>query len=743
MRENIIKKLEEYSKKHFMQTITICLILQISYLISILLFKQSIFALHLISFSSFLVSFVILKDFASEKERAKLKKLLPISITIFACAIINHGIISIAHGFSTATKANSFMKLNFLIDFFITIIVFANLKDEKVKEKITEVCETSVMEKLGCVSETRSLKPGDVVICKNEITGKPVVLPKNDRFLHMLILGPTGCGKTSQVITPMINQDMQNPDCGITVIEPKGDLAEKIFAMAKHYDRPVMYFNPTLPSCPYFNPLFGKEEDVIENMATTFKMLNPDSQQFFQDMNEQLIRHSLKVLKRLYGNEATLIDLASLVQNSGGQGRKMVTQFSRLNAPTQAIAKENTDTAQWFLNDYFNEKSKTYDNCSGVRSQISKIISNKFLRRVLNPPNGKNDIDFDKHLEEGGVIVMTTAQGTLRDLGRFLGYFIILQLQSAVFRRPGNEDNRKAHFLYIDEFQVYSNPGFADMLTQGRSYRVASHLATQNRALMAMGGGNDGKNFVELVSTNARNTIIFPGGNAADAKYYSEQFGEYVKRTTEKGYSKKRFGGTLFDGTVTTRTTEKAEANFSGSDLIYKKFGHLTYSLINNNSLQPAGPGIVEYIPPELNKKLNAMVQEYISSFNEENNEEENKVEKPIDVTDVSEVKDVLSVESKIGTNETSNNSLIDGNKSNSSKNSNEPKILAKKRDEVSLKDDLIEDDIDEADIIIDDDELELDDDVDLMDEFHCETRDKQGNILASDEEDEDEDEMF
>ena len=59
--------------------------------------------------------------------------------------------------------------------------------------------------------------------------------------------------------------------------------------------------------------------------------------------------------------------------------------------------------------------------------------------------------------------------------------------------------------LFIDEFQVYSNPGFTDMLTMGRSYRVASHLATQARDQIGMGGGDDGKAFIQSVSTNARN----------------------------------------------------------------------------------------------------------------------------------------------------------------------------------------------------------------------------------------------
>lgn len=479
------------------------------------------------------------------------------------------------------------------------------------------------------------VNPGDIVLCKvkekleaGEADPREI-LPYKDRFLHMLVLGPTGSGKTSQVLLPMVYQDIQNTQCGITVIEPKGDYAKEVAMMAKHYDRPYFYFDPSLSGCPHFNPMAGAEVDVVENMATTFKMLNPDSPQFFLDLNEQLMRNSVKVLKRLDkaegidGKYATLIRLSQLLQNSGGKGRELVNNFSRIVSPTQEEAKENADIASWFLNDYFPERSKVYENTSGVRSQVAKIISNKYLRDVLNPDvekGEKNEIDFDKHLEEGGVICISTAQGSLRDLSRFLGYFIILQFQSAVFRRPGDEDTRRPHFLYIDEFQTYSTPGFGDMLTQGRSYRVASHLATQNRSLMAMGGGRDGRNFVDLVSTNARNVILYPGCSYQDAKYYSDQFGEYEKVEEIVGINRKRFdlltGGLdkLGHPTETVREMKSLTPNFTPTDLIYREFGEIVYCIIKNNSIQTPKVGIISYIPQDLNKKLKQMADEYTKS---------------------------------------------------------------------------------------------------------------------------------
>lgn len=615
-------------------------------------------------FIVFLVLFAYTKEEMNEDETSRYLWYVLASFVLLLLSIVHYGFSSFYWFIYKTTlnieKASSLANMAYLIDAAVLALLFYFYQKEETKTFLTQIKETSWLEKLKLKKEEEEeLQPGDVILCVNKDTNKPVVLLNKDRFLHMLILGATGSGKTSQTIIPMINQDIQNMEAGITVIEPKGDLAEKVHAMAEHYGRECFYFNPTLPNCPYFNPLYGKEEDVIENMATTFKMLSPDSSQFFLDQNEQLLRKGLKVLKRTLGNKATLIDLDRLLSNTNGIGKKMVNDFSRLKTGEQSTISENLDIASWFLNEYYNEKSKTYEHCSGLRSQVSKLTSNKYLRKVLNPPNGENDVDFDKSLKNGEVIAIATGQDKLRDLSRYLGFFIILQFQSAVFRRDGNENTRRHHFLYIDEFQVYANPGFADMLTQGRSYRVASHLATQNRALIGMGQGQTGKDFIELVSTNARNLVIYPGGNPDDAEYFSKQFGEYQKVEEEKGISRKQFSiFTMFQSpsgtTESIRETKKMEPLFSASDIIYRDFGEVIYRIIRKNSVQLPDVGKISYIPKELNDKLDEMVEEYKQSlFKKEEKqieEQSSQEEKPSEFKDIVIQEDIVEKKKEIET---------------------------------------------------------------------------------------------
>lgn len=597
------------------------LAIQILSTLSSTIFKINLLWLDIILFILGLAAFFFLKDFFDEKAQRSFFNITLSQLTLGTVGIINDILWSINH-------SNILFKIISICTLFgIPIFIYVLMKKPEAQDTIDNVLSINLLDGNTHFQKT---KQGDVVLGKDEKTNQEIILPYEDRFVHMLILGPTGCGKTSQIITPMIFSDLKNKEMGLIALEPKGDLAERVFALARLMGREVIYFNPVLKDCPYFNPLMGNEDDVIENLVTTLTMFDNDSKTYFKDNNENLIRRSVKVLKRLYGDEANLNQLDMLMNNTSGYGTSIIHDFSKLPETNPRKKSENNNIVQWFSTEYLpgsgggggaqnRSAQKTYEGSSGVRNQIAKLISNPYLNRVLNPPKESElkpgetieYLNFDKILEEGTVCAICSAQGKLRDLGKFLGYFLILQIQSSVFRRPGNEWNRRGCMFYIDEFQSYANAGFTDMLTQGRSYRVGSVLATQARALIGMNSGHQGRDFTQLVSTNARNVVLFPGANYDDALYYSRQFGEDILVKRNISWSRDKYSLGVASQKETIRDDEKKESRFTPTSIMYKDFGKAIISIIKNKTLQEAKIVDIDFIPKNINDTANAYLDEY------------------------------------------------------------------------------------------------------------------------------------
>ena len=467
----------------------------------------------------------------------------------------------------------------------------------------------------------------DVLICINKDTKENVFIKYLDRFVHLLVIGPTGCGKTSQILLPMIIQDIMKGH-GVIVLEPKSDYAVKAYATSKYYGQDSMYFDPREPDCPKYNPLDVKESEAIENMTTIFEMLAPESITYYKDLASNLLRNAIRMLKRMemaYMNydtgismkPATLLVLNDVLQNTSNRGRQMVNEFLKIPAITPAEKKENEDIARYFLDNYYADKSIIWQNTSGVRTQVANLNNNEDLRRVLNPENGKSDINFSDIIENERQIFITTAQGELKNLNKYLGYFLMFSIQSAILSRPGDENTRKPCYWYLDEFQTYANPGFSTILQQGRSYRVSAILATQSRNAIKLDMGNAGDAFLSVIQTNARSQILFPGLDPDDAKYYSLAFGEEKQKEIQKGVTRQKFEiGHGFKETnypsVQERYIEKDMARFSPTQLTEKKFSEITYRRILDNDVTVAQTGIVNFIDPELNHELNDIVNRHI-----------------------------------------------------------------------------------------------------------------------------------
>lgn len=539
--------------------------------------------------------------------------MLPIGINIMAYPVIKVYCL-------IAGKGQHFITISLMVLVILFILTIIMVKSGQFE---TETFKT-LIEILNSKFKKSEMKKNSLVVAKDKITGKELTIKGNDRFLHMLILGPTGCGKTSQTIIPLSEQILDDLTAGYTVIEPKGDLAIKIAKMAEIKGRKVVYFNPADEDCPTFNPLFGEEQEVIESMVSVFGLMYKDSPSFFQDANEELLRKSILLIKRTMDNEGTFIDLYELLTGNKSKFDKfkhhhidnyVSTYSDKSEFEKNSLLRENKSVIKYFI-EYFEKDSKIYDHTSNIRTNLSKLISNRDLKKVLCPQDGKSDLNFTEHVDriygdnkgEQTIYALTTNQGKYKALGNYIGQFLIYSFQNAVFNRKANEDVRMNHFFFVDEVQEFVNDSMTILLNQGRSYKVASYLATQNTGLIEL----ISPKMKSVILANCRNRVLYPALDGNDVKYFSEIYG--TRKEKQISNSRTKQGISLLSRERARpqsigKTVSEIEKNRIDANTFYEmEFGEVLVERVVNNSVSYPRVANISYIDKELNNKINSMI---------------------------------------------------------------------------------------------------------------------------------------
>lgn len=400
-----------------------------------------------------------------------------------------------------------------------------------------------------------------IVVGVNKKNNKEVLWREADRRKHMMIVGPIGSGKMSQSIVPFIAQDLKNENMGITLIEPKGDLALRVNDLAKEYGRKTFYFDLKSESNAIPNPLKGEIADVIENFVMAYRTVAGGSSTFFLNIVEQLIRETITVLKAVNGEETNLVEFNKFIHNTADYGTKMIKKFSYLTTISAEEERKKKKTVKWFKNDYFVKNSKLFEHCSDIRRVMNNIIEAYGLEEKV-ADRKIEEINFEKHLKDGDVVIVSTSAGNMGAGYQLYSQLISLSFQSAVFRRKCSMSTiqSKMNAVYIDEFQMYVNSNFIDLVTQGAAYNVALHLSTQSRSLIGiyLKASDIGPiKGVDAICSNIQNTILYPGVNISDAEYYLNQFGEV-----------------------------NGKAIVTATDIVYRPFGETTCFLVKNGKFK-------------------------------------------------------------------------------------------------------------------------------------------------------------
>ncbi len=299
---------------------------------------------------------------------------------------------------------------------------------------------------------------------------RSIYVERDDRRRHSYIIGKTGTGKT-EFLKSMIIQDINNGE-GVAVIDPHGDLVEDILkVIPPHRAEDVILFDPSDYERPMgFNMLEADTEQQKHFAANSiiglmYKLFDPNKTGIVGPRFEHAVRNAM--LSVMYEKGSTLIEVMRILTDQA----YVQEILPKIEDPI--IRRYWTDQIAQ-TSDF--HKSEVLDY---ITSKFGRFVTNKMIRNII----GQSDsaFSFRKVMDEQKILLINLSKGTIgEENSNFLGLVLVPKiLVAAMSRQDMPMSERKDFFLYVDEFQNFATPDFAQILSEARKYRLNLIVANQ------------------------------------------------------------------------------------------------------------------------------------------------------------------------------------------------------------------------------------------------------------------------
>lgn len=361
----------------------------------------------------------------------------------------------------------------------------------------------------------------DIRFAENTYGGNitTIGLTTDERRRHVYIIGATGTGKSTMLLS-MIKQDIDNGK-GLAVVDPHGDLTDQIISVIpRERIQDVVYFNPDdisypmginlLELTPGLNPedAIREKEFIAESIISVFQKIYTDK--YSGPRMEYILRNTIHTAFTV--PDATLFTIYKLLINTSY--RKSVTKN---------LTDEN-------LRDFWKyefAKAGDYQKVkmiSPITNKIGRFLFSPTAKRILE--QGKSTISFDQIMNEGKILLCNLSKGKIgEDNSSVFGVLIMAKIQLAALKRARmKQEDRKDFYLYVDEFQNFATPAFAQILSEARKYRLNAILAHQTTSQI------EDNSLVNVTLANTGTVICFRTANPEDERVILPQFRPYIEQ---------------------------------------------------------------------------------------------------------------------------------------------------------------------------------------------------------------------
>lgn len=335
-----------------------------------------------------------------------------------------------------------------------------------------------------------------------------IVLSELDRMRHFYVIGQTGTGKTG-IMMNMIRQDIENGD-GVCYIDPHGSDIQKILSyIPKHRIDDVIYFDPASTARPMglnmleFDPERPEQKTlVINELLGIFSQLF-DMKTAGGPLFEQYFKNSAGLVMSDPASGNTILEIGRVLSDKKFRDMK-------LERCTNPIIKQFWKTAEATTGEQGLENFVPY-----ITSKFDTFISNEIMRPII--AQEKSSFNFREIIDKKKILLINLSKGRLGDINaNLLGLILVGKIQMAALSRA---DSHGADFppfyLYIDEFQNFTTPSIASILSEARKYKLGLNVAHQ---------------YLSQLSDDIRNAVLGNVGSMAVFRISSEDAEMLQKR---------------------------------------------------------------------------------------------------------------------------------------------------------------------------------------------------------------------
>jgi type IV secretory pathway TraG/TraD family ATPase VirD4 len=310
---------------------------------------------------------------------------------------------------------------------------------------------------------TERLRAGRMITIGHDAQGLPVEVPERALAAHALILGATGAGKTTTMLTLLSDQIEQGR--GVVAIDLKGSpaFAAQLRAAAEAAGRPFRVWQPDGQT--HWNPLAnGNATELKDKLLDTERFTEPH----YQRAAERYLQLAITTAQAAEpGQPLTLARVVGLMNP----------------ARLAALARRAGPERQAHVQEYV--AGLTSDQVSAIRGLGSRlaVLTESHAGPLLEPGAPGDTLDLRAALDGGEVVLFSLNSSTYGGLAAMLGTLAVADLTAASGARLAAwPDQHSQALVAIDEFSALRSDNLLSLLVRGREAGIGVMLATQELA---------------------------------------------------------------------------------------------------------------------------------------------------------------------------------------------------------------------------------------------------------------------